>query len=359
MEVVRLERPRSEDADRPHFLSAEILPGRGMMLLQLRAHLPGFGDRDLLAAPPLAEALAQLDGETGSFAGNASFSFGGAFLIPYANRIRGEVSEDGLTIAAEILGRTVRLPANWGGRRPGAKRYAMHGLVLASRMDEIHRSTSGEEDRVVGTLHAGDFGGHWLSVTDLTFENVLRSDSFTVTITAKNAGAEILPMGIGWHPYFILPSGRREQARLRLPARRRTLVNDYDEVLPTGEIVEVAGTPYDFSPSGLPGGRPLGELALDDCFVDLDGSVAEVIDPLASYGLRITAASPAIRAFQVYAPPDQAFVAVEPQFNWADPFGARWGPDVDTGMVKLAPGESAVYAVRLELFVPGPHPRPP
>jgi len=356
MEVVRLERPRSEDADRPHFLSAEILPGRGMMTLQLRAHLPGLGDRDLLAAPPLAEALARLAGETGPFAGNASFFFGGAFLIPYANRIRGALSADGQTIDAEILGRTVRLPANWGGRRPGAERYAMHGLVLASRMDEIHRSTTEDEDRIVGTLHAGDFGGHWLSATDLTFENVLRSDSFTVTITATNAGTETLPMGIGWHPYFVLPSGRREQALLHLPARRRTLVNNSDEVLPTGEIVEVAGTPYDFSPSGRLGGRPLGTLALDDCFVDLErsgsGSIAEVIDPLASYGLRITAASPAIQAFQVYAPPDQAFVAVEPQFNWADPFGAQWGPDVDTGMVRLAPGESAVYAVRLELFRP-------
>jgi len=355
--AVTLERPRSADADRPHFLNAHILPGRGMMLLQLRAHLPGLGDRDLLDAPPLAEALAKLEGAAGPFPDNAAFTFGGAFLIPYANRVRGALSQDGQTIAAEILGRTVRLPANWGGRKPGAERYAMHGLILASRMDEIHRSTTAEEDRVVGTLHAGDFGGeggsHWLSATDLTFENVLRSDSFTVTITAKNTGGEILPIGIGWHPYFVLPSGRREQARLRIPARRRTLVNDYDEVLPTGEIEPVAGTPYDFSP---PGGRPLGALFLDDCFVDLERSgseaVAEVIDPAASYGLRIAAASPSIQAFQVYAPTDRAFLAVEPQFNWADPFGPQWGPDVDTGMARLAPGESAVYAVRLELFTP-------
>jgi galactose mutarotase-like enzyme len=349
---------RSGDPGHPHFLSAQFLPGRGMMLLQLRAYLPGLGARDLLVAPPLEEAREQLEGETGPFVGNASYSFGGAFLIPYANRIRGVPAADGKTLTAEILGRTVRLPANWGGRKPGAEQYAMHGLVLATRMDDIHWQTTAQEDRALATLHARDFGRHgehhWLSATDLTFENILRSDSFTVTITAKNVGDEILPIGIGWHPYFALPSGRREQARLQIPARRRTLVNNYDEVLPTGEIVPVAGTPYDFSP---PGGRPLGDLALDDCFVDLERSaageaVAEVVDPLASYGLRIVAASPSIQAFQVYAPPDRAFMAVEPQFNWADPFGAQWGPDVDTGMAKLAPGESAVYAVRLELFTP-------
>jgi galactose mutarotase-like enzyme len=351
---VTLTRPLPADLDRPAFQSAQVLPDRGMMTFQITAHLPGRGETDLLEAPLFAAAREILAGETGPFVGNASFSFGGAILVPYANRIRGKLSQGGKTIDAPILGRTVRLPANWGGRKPGAEQYAMHGLILASRMDEVHRTTTEEEDRVTGVLHAGDFHGHWLSAADLTFENTLRSDAFLLTVTAKNVGSEPLPIGIGWHPYFLLPSGRRAQGRLHIPARRRTLVNDYDEVLPTGEVVPVAGTPYDFSP---PGGRPLGDLALDDCFVDLERSAggratAEVIDPAASYGLRIVAASPAIQAFQVYGPPDRGVLAVEPQFNWADPFGPQWGPEAHTGMVILAPGESTVYAVRLELFVP-------
>jgi galactose mutarotase-like enzyme len=129
-------------------------------------------------------------------------------------------------------------------------------------------------------------------------------------------------------------------------------VNDYDEVLPTGEVEAVAGTPHDFS---IPGGRPLG-LHLDDCFVDLETAggevICEVIDPAAAYGLRVAAASPPVRAVQVYAPLDGAFMAVEPQLNWADPFGSQWGPGVDTGMALLAPGESVTYSVRLELFEP-------
>ena len=163
----------------------------------------------------------------------------------------------------------------------------MHGLVLASRIEDLQRRTTEEEDALLGSFHAGDFEHQWVSHTDLSFKNVLRSDSFTLRITAKNVGEERLPLGIGWHPYFTIPSGRREQVRLHLPARRRVIVNDYDEVLPTGEVVPVAGTPYDFS---MPGGRPLGDLFFDDCFVDLQRSadgraVAEVVDPEASYGL--------------------------------------------------------------------------
>jgi aldose 1-epimerase len=192
-----------------------------------------------------------------------------------------------------------------------------------------------------------------VSATEVAFENVLRSDSFTLTVTARNAGSELLPMGIGWHPYFTLPSGEREKARLHLPARHRTLVNDYDEVLPTGEVAPVAGTPYDFSP---PGGRPLGDLSLDDCFVDLETEdervVLEVVDPAAAYGLRISAGAPPVRAVQVFGPPDRKIIVVEPQFNWADPFGPQWGPGVDTGMALLEPGASVVYSARLELFTP-------
>jgi aldose 1-epimerase len=161
-------------------------------------------------------------------------------------------------------------------------------------------------------------------------------------------------MGIAWHPYIAQPSGRRQQARLHVPARRRVLVDNYDEVLPTGEVVPVAGTPYDFS---APGGWPLGELYLDDCFVDLVRSaagpaVAEVVDEAGGFGLRVVAASPHIQAIQVYGPPEKGFVVLEPQFNRADPFGPEWEPDVDTGMAILAPGQSVTYSARLELFNP-------
>ena len=281
-------------------------------------------------------------------------------LIPFANRIRGRLSADGRTINTRILGREIALPANFGGQRPGAERVAMHGLILDSEVGAIERRTSATEDAVRGVLQAGDFGWGWPSRTEITFENVLRGESFRLTVTARNVGDETLPIGIGWHPYFALPRGRREAARLRVPARRRALVNDADDVLPTGEVEAVAGTPYDFS---RPGGRPLGDLRLDDCFVDLETvaeAVTEVIDPAASYGLRVVAAAPPVRAIQVYAPVDGAFVAVEPQLNWGDPFGRamgtgdghRHGTARAGGVGGLLGAAGAVHAARLSLTLP-------
>ncbi|MGI8508714.1 MAG: aldose 1-epimerase [Gemmatimonadaceae bacterium] len=352
--VITLQSKEPTHPSRPVFVSAQVLPGSGMMILQIGAHLPGRGHVDVLVTPPEHEALATLRADAGESGGNKAFSMGGAILLPFANRIRGKLDSDGTTIATQILGQTVNLPANWGGQAAGAERYAMHGLTLASHVGAIRRETSDTWDRVSGSLDAGNFGGHWLSSTSVSYDVTLRSDSFSVCVTARNVGAAPLPMGIGWHPYFAIPSGHRAQARIHIPASKRVLVNNYDEVLPTGDVVTVAGSQYDFS---APDGRQLDDLYLDDCFVDIwkaaDGhTMCQVTDGDAAYGLRIVATSPHVKAVQVYAPVDKSYVALEPQFNWADPFGAEWPAGTDTGMVTLQPGELVTYAVRLELFTP-------
>ncbi|NML16171.1 aldose 1-epimerase [Azohydromonas caseinilytica] len=353
-DVVTLSSPGGNAAAAPRFTRAELLPGRAMMVWQLWAELPGLGEVALLHAPPLAEAGTVLQAGPPDRTGNNSFKVGGAFLLPFANRIRGAFSAADRALDTDIAGRRLRLFANGGGTRPGAEQYAIHGLILDRAVDSCERQATPRRDGVRAVLDAGDFGGHWVSGTRIDFELGLEPAAFELRLRATNTGSELLPMGMGWHPYFTLPSGAREQARIRIPARTRMAVNDYDEVLPTGELIAVAGTPHDFSG---PQGGPLGGLYLDDCFVDLDKTpageaVVEVLDPQAGYGLRIVSDSPEISAVQTYAPPDKPFVVLEPQFNWADPFGPLWHEPLGRGMARLAPGEAVEYRVRLELFTP-------
>lgn len=333
-------------ASGPAFVSAEILPGRGFMLLRARLRLPSGETVDGVEGPAPAEAAKALDGGPDDFAGNKAFSFGGAILAPYANRIQGRdvgVRE----IETEIDGQTVRLPRNWGGKAVGAAQYAMHGLILATPVSHAQPSP----DQVTARLDAGDFGGRWPSRTELDFAWRLDGGALVLEVTVRNTGETPLPFGLGWHPYFAIPSGRRAQARLRLPAAWRVEVDDYDQVLPTGRLLATAGSAYDFNG---PDGLALGELYLDDCFTGLvreDGQVVvELIDPAARLGLRIVSPTPQVKAVQVYAPPDQAFVAIEPQFNLADPYNDIWPAGVDTGMAQIAPGQTVAYQVRVEPF---------
>jgi aldose 1-epimerase len=349
--VVILRRPASSDSSKPEFLEATVLPGRSMAVLQIKAFLPGKGEISLLNSPPLPEAAQLIDSDK---FGNQIFKIGGAILLPFANRIRGKLSPAGETITATVAGKTVTLPANWSGTEPGAEKHAIHGLMLNSKFQNVAQQNGANESNVSADLHAGNFGGHWLSDTDVKVETALTNSAFEMTVTATNVGHVPLPMGIGWHPYFVLPSGDRKQARLHLPGEIRAVMNNYDDSFTTGKRVPVKNTPYDFT---APGGRELGTQYLDDNFSDLirnaDGStVSEIIDPAANYGLRLITLSPKIKSIQVYAPPQKNFVAIEPQFNLPDPYNKNWG-NIDTGMVLLQPGQSVSWRVRLQLFTPG------
>ena len=351
--VVVLQRPPAADQKRPQFLEATVLPGRGMAVLQIKAYLPGKGEIDLLNAPAMPEAEKLLNDGDDQW-GNQVFKIGGAILLPFANRIRGKVSSDGKTITATVAGKTVTLPANWSGSEPGAEKHAIHGLMMRSKFQDVSQHNGANDSSVSAVLHAGKFDGHWLSDADVKVETTLKDGAFEMTVTATNVGKEPLPMGIGWHPYFLLPSGDRKQARLELPSETRAVMNNYDDSFVTGKRVPVKGTAYDFSAAG---GRPLGTQYLDDNYSDLirgkNGStVSEVIDPAANYGLRLMTLSPEIQSIQVYAPPQKSFVALEPQLNLPDPYSPAWGK-IDTGMVLLKPGQSVSWRVRLELFTPG------
>src|SRR5262252_10098130 len=230
METVVL-RPRvGSESGRATFIDATFTPSCGLSLTQAHADLPRHGTVELL---------------------RESLSFGGAVLLPFANRIRGRLQPDGQTIDTDVLGRRVQLLANWSGKRPNAEKCAMHGMLF----DQPMRVAESGPDYVVAVLDARDFNGHWPSRTYVQIAVTLAPTSLDLSVTVRNVGHEPLPVGIGWHPYFAIPSGDRGQARLHIPAVRRACVTNYDDVFPTGEIVEVARTRYDFTSAD---GRPLG-----------------------------------------------------------------------------------------------------
>jgi aldose 1-epimerase len=352
-DVLTLNRKATNSGSKPEFLSVTLLPGRGMNMLQVTAAIPGKGEIPLLHSPSVKDAASQLTGTGKDQMGNASFGFGGAFLVPYPNRIVGEASPDGKSVVTQWRGHTLALPANFPSKRPGGPVVAIHGLITQDKVEDLQTQTTADGQTVTGVIHAGDFGGHWLSETTLNLTIALTGDAVDATITAKNIGKEPEPMSIGWHPYFQIPSGHRAQVRVHIPASMMATVNNYGDAFPTGQLKPVKGTEYDYN---APGGVALDDHFLDDNFSHLQrtkGAVdVKLIDPDANYGLTVSALSPEIRTVQVYSPKTASFVAIEDQFNYVDPFGKQW-KGMDTGMVTLRPGQSVTWKVRLSLFTPG------
>lgn len=346
-DVILLQRSQMPGDSDPEFLSTTLLPGRGMNVLQITAYLPQKGEVPLLASPPLAEAAQRMNGTGADVAGGESLAMGGAIEIPWAGGISGATTADGKNLTTAWHGRHLSLPMQ------ETSGMAVGGLLLKQASDSETTNVMPDGGEAQVTFNAGGFNGHWISHTDITTTVELSGHAIEMTVLARNTGSEPEPMGIGWRPRFAILSGDRGQVTLRLPVSERAEVTDRRNGLPTGKLLPVAGTEYDFTARN---GARLGSLNLDDSFVHLrqgfmdNGPIAELRDPENNYGLRITVMSPTIKTLRVYAPAGANFVSIDPQFNYDDPFGREWAKEEDTGMVVLQPGQSVQWKIRLEIF---------
>ncbi len=353
MEPVVLQRSATAGGTMPEFLSATILPGRGMNIFQITASLPTRGEVQLLASPSISDATARLSGNGSDANGLGSLELGGAFEIPWAGRMGGVPTPDGADVMAVWKGQTLMLPA--APKEIGKASFTLGGLMLKRGADKVetHAVSDGAQSRLF--YNASGFDGHWLSQSEVTTIVQLNGSSMDIEVVVKNTGPIAEPIGVGWQPHFNIPSGDRDQTTLRVPSASRLEVraSGTGAGLPTGHILAVGGPETDFS---KPAGTKLGARNLDETYVHLKRGVidsapmVELRDVAGKFGLRMTLLSTNIKAVRIQAPSDRPVVTIGPQFNYDDPFGKEWAKDEDTGMTILQPGQSVEWKVRLELF---------
>jgi aldose 1-epimerase len=352
-DIVQLQRSQIAGGNGPEFLSATLLPGRGMNVLELMAYLPQKGEVNLLASPPLQEAARILSGTGADANGAKSLSMGAAIEMPWAGRISGWSTPDGKNLSTMWRGTRLILPTDAKDSYGVAGVVAAGGLLLKQPADSINTNVMPDGGEAQATFHAGNFDGHWPSQTEIMTTVALSGKALTMKIVARNTGNTAEPMGIGWHPRFAILNQRRAQMMLRLPEGLRLEVKDRRSGELSGKLLPVEKTEYDFTDRI---GAQLGALNLDDSFVHLrtglleNGPMVELRDPENDYGLRITAMTSNIKAIRVYAPLDGSYISIEPQTNYDDPFGRQWARDEDTGVVVLQPGQSMQWQIRLQIF---------
>ncbi len=332
----------------PEFLSATTLPGLGSTVLQVTAFVPGHGEVKLLASPGVEEVARALAGDGTGTRGVSELA--GAIEVPWAGTIFGAAGgreDDAVTTLAEWRGRRLALPSEAAG-------IARGGLLWGRAADEIRSDVMPDGGQLQTVYRAGSFDGHWISDTEVTTTILLSSRVLEFRVMARNVGKEVEPVGIGWLPRWVVPSGDRSQATLRMPVGVRTETREGEgRGEPTGRLLPVDGTAYDFT--GRMGARiPVAGVRetlvhLRPALLDL-GPTVELRDPRSDFGLRVIAMTPMVRAVRVDAPARASYVEVGPQLNYDDPFGREWARDEDTGIAVLQPGQTIQWKVRVELF---------
>ena len=211
---------------------------------------------------------------------------------------------------------------------------AIHGFlrtVLWETLDQGERAIT-----FATSLHPDDHPGYPFSLR-ATVEYELDDQGLTCRFTIQNTGDRPAPVAAGFHPYFTVGSSLIDEDILQVPMAA-TL--EFENLLPTGRILPVEHTVYDFRQP-----RPIGDTSFNTCYLDPRR------DPDGLLRLRLTAADRR-RAVTVWM--DRAFnyvvlfsgdglpsthrrraLAIEPMTCGSDAFNYP-----DWGLTVLAPDQS-------------------
>ena len=182
-------------------------------------------------------------------------------------------------------------------------RYSMpiHGILPLCRWQKLSEHHNGDLLRVQYELSIAAEVRQRHYPFDVAYRQTFAIEGQRLTLTAsfQNRGQRSAPLAFGYHPYFALANAAREGVEIRLPCRRR-LVLDAELLVPTGDTEPFDGTL-----------RIQPDQYYDAGFNDVVGDEALLLDQVAGRQVRITFGDD-IDMFVIYSPPGQPFVCMEP-----------------------------------------------
>ncbi|WP_417522639.1 hypothetical protein [Marinovum sp.] len=176
-----------------------------------------------------------------------------------------------------------------------------------------------------------DLTGRYPLTVAMTCAIALIPEGARFALTLQNTGAEPVPVGMGFHPYFP----RRPDTRVAFAAE--ALWPEGAGHLPRGRTAIPGVEDY----KGL---RPLPDTWRNQCYSGWSGS-ARIVQPSLDHEVRMTARG--LEALMMFATPEMDRFALEPQSHVSGE--TRTGPD---GLMRLDPGQSVTSEMTLEVLSP-------
>lgn len=143
---------------------------------------------------------------------------------------------------------------------------AIHGFLRHAPWEIAHQATD-EVTFVIGLAADAHPGYPFALAVRVTYR--LNSDGLTCSFAMENVGDKTAPVAAGFHPYFTVGSALIDADTLHVPFGS-TL--EYQDLLPTGRVLPVEGTPLDFRQP-----HAIGDVKFNTCYLhpqrDPDGLI--------------------------------------------------------------------------------------
>ena len=257
---------------------------------------------------------------------------GHPILFPFPNRLKGG--------HFTFEGKEYQLPLN-----ESSGKHAIHGFTPKSKWRVVGVAAGDDEAEITGAFRIStdrpDVLACWPGDLVLTVTYRLTASSLEVRCRVRNLGPGNVPFGLGYHPYFCLPSLPNEPVDgmvLQAPARSLWVAV---ESLATGEHVSTPAA-VDFTRA-----RPVGDAVLDTLYGDLPADTslrATLSHPRSPESVTVTADA-AFRELLLFTPGHRRAVAVEPYTCATDAVNIS-ARGIDAGLRVLAAGAEFAATVR-------------
>lgn len=250
---------------------------------------------------------------------HASLPAASFHMIPYSNRIR--------DARFEFNGEQIQLD--------DVESHAIHG-ALRNLPWQVKRL---DQSSIVCEFDSRDYGTiNWPWPLLARIEQSVSGDTLSSTITITNHGSSDMPVGTGWHPYFVRQIGQAVPT-LTLPVNA-VFPDAAGDCLPDGPTVDL---PEDLD---FRAGRPLDpDQRIDCCLAGLSGT-CHIHWQNAGIELLMTASDDC--RFLVLFNPDMPHFAVEPVSNANDAFNLK-SRGIDSGVAVISAGESFSVSMNLQV----------
>ena len=227
-----------------------------------------------------------------------------ALLFPFPNRMK-----DG---RYEVDGRVYQFPINDAGTQ-----NALHGLGAQKAFTIKSIELSASEAKVICTYQddGEDVAYPFPFVCEISF-CLKATNEFDIEMSFENNSQQRIPVGLGWHPYFMLGQ-KVDDYSLQLPACQ--LIEVDGRMIPTGNKYE-----YDFFNKK----RKIGKVVLDNGFEikNKTGRAEVVIEGDAgTLNYWQETGTQKWNFVQVFTPPNRKSIAIEPMTCNIDAFNNRDG----------------------------------
>ena len=307
-------------ADADSGASAEVWPALGFNCVRWTVRTKSGGVGPVLYTAP--------DWETNPVPTRS----GHPILFPFPNRLKaGHFTFEG---------KAYQLPLN-----ESSGQHAIHGFTPKSAWRVVGVTAADDAAEITGEFRLStdrpDVLACWPGDLTLSVTYRLTASALEVRCRVKNPGPGNVPFGLGYHPYFCLPSLPDEPVDdmvLHAPAASLWVA---ENSLATGKKVPTPAA-VDFTQP-----RPVGDAVLDDLYGDLPAGTtvrATLSHPRSPESVTVTADA-AFRELLLFTPAHRRAVAIEPYTCASDAVNLS-ARGVDAGLRVLAAGAEFAAAVR-------------